>query len=997
MTEITRDRAHAPARARRMAAHCGQPGLSHWALRTAAGALALALAWTLPVNAETAARTAGAQAAARTAAAPATAPAAGGRPAAAKPAAVKPGATRPDALPGVTLEAAPAWVLPLSPDDALSAGLPAAPVQMLLVDRQTRVDAKGTVRFVHAVRRINDSAGLQRGAQIELEFDPAYQRLALHQLAIWRGAQRIDKLNLKQVNLLHREKQLERQMVDGRMTASIVLDDLRVGDRVEWSASLIGDNPVFGGRFVDTEWSRSELGPTALMSLRLLAPVERDIRHRVGDPAVSVSSQTRDGLRDTLFRRQNAPQYFYDAQLPASLYLNDQIELSEFASWAEVAGWAEQLFAKAMQRTPAVDAVIEDIRRRAPTPAEQVQLALDFVQREVRYFGVEIGANSHQPASAEQVLRQRFGDCKDKSALLATLLGGLGVSATPALVSNSYQKHAAGRLPSPLAFDHAIAAVTLDGQTLWLDGTRTQQTGAAAERQSVGLGRGLLARAGTAELSVLPAPQQALRSVTVDTFDFPKLAQPGRLTSVTTFHGEMAEWVRDAKAHMPAADFEKALLGDVLRVYPSLIQSGPAEIEELAGRNALQLTLRFNTGEFWRFPEQRVLVGDFALMSLVAPLRLPDQNPRSQPLRLSVPGIYRHNVRFLFGEEVYAQASNSRFDEVNPRFELHLRYDSLPREQRIEAELIQQGEVLEAADWTRHRDALNKVWPRLANAISVPALSPTQFDKLKLEQAALAESGRAGKLNLVTREQFLARSRLLLLEQQLAADRLMPKLRAEALLAQGIQLDHLGRNKEAQVAMTQSAALDPSPAAVHAALAVNALMQAQDADAVKHAEQALKLAPSDVAPRYTRAWARYFAGDWAASRDELKELLQAPTEVDRSYGTIWLYLASRRLGEDGVSAIAAMQPSASRRDWPYPVLQLMRGHQTLDGALAASREGGQPDRGRECELFFYAAQKALLDGDTARARLYLERSLATGVVEFNEYGMAQRELQKLKR
>jgi lipoprotein NlpI/transglutaminase-like putative cysteine protease len=950
-----------------------------------AACAALAWATTLPAWAQTGTS---AQAAAK-------APAASPRPAA-KPGAFPPGALKAAALPRVSLEPAPAWVLPMAPDDALSAALPAAAVQVLLVDRQTRVEAKGAVRFIHAVRRIHDAAGLQRGAQIELEFDPSHQRLALHQLAVWRGAQRIDKLNLKLVTLLHREKQLERQMVDGRMTASIVLDDLRVGDRVEWSASLIGDNPVFGGRFVDTEWSRSELGPTGLMSLRLLAPVERNIRHRVGDPAVSVSSQTRDGWRETLFRRQQAPQSFYDPQLPASLYLNDQIELSEFASWAEVASWAEQLFAKAMQRTPAVDAVVEDIRRRAPTPAEQVQLALDFVQREVRYFGVEIGANSHQPASAEQVLRQRFGDCKDKSALLATLLAGLGVPATPALVSNYFQQHAASRLPSPLAFDHAIAAVTLDGQTLWLDSTRTQQTGAAAERQPVSLGRGLLARAGTAELSELPAPQQALRSVTVDTFDFPKLSQPGRLSSVTTFHGELAEWIRDAKANMPAADFEKALLGDVLRVYPSLTQSGPAELEELPGRNALQLTLRFDTGEFWRFPEQRTLVGDFALISLVPPLRLPDQNPRSQPLRLSAPGIYRHSVRFQFGEEVYAQASNSRFDEVNPRFELHLRYDSGPREQRIEGELLQRGEVLEAADWTRHRDALNKVWPRLANVLNVPALSPAQFDKLKLEQAALAESGRAGKLNLVTREQFLARSRLLLLEQQLAADRLTPKLRAEALLAQGVQLDHLGRSKEAQAAMMQSLALDGSPAAVHAALAVNALLQTQDADAVKHAEQALKLAPSDVAPRYTRAWARYFSGDWAAARDELKSVLQSPAEVDRSYGTIWLYLASRRLGEDGVSEIAALQPSVSHREWPYPVLQLMSGHQTLDGALAASRDGGQPDRGRECELFFYAAQKALLDGDNARARLYLERSLATGVVEFNEYAMARRELQRLK-
>ncbi|MFZ2989001.1 DUF3857 domain-containing protein [Ideonella sp.] len=954
-------------------------GRARWpvAMKAATWAAAAGLAWTLALPAV----------AQNTPAAPA---------AKTKPASpARPGAKA--ALPGVTLEKAPAWVQPLTVDEALSASLPAAPLQVLLVDRQTRLEPRGTVRFIHAVRKVGDTAGLQRGAQIELEFDPAYQRLALHQLLVWRGTQRIDKLDLKRVTLLHREKQLERQMVDGRMTASIVLDDLRVGDRIEWAASLIGDNPVFGGRFVDTEWTRSELGPTGQMSLRLLAAPERNIRHRVGDPAVEVSSQVREGWRETLFRRKGASQFHFDPQLPSQLYLQDQIDLSEFADWAEVAAWAEQLFAKAMVRTPEVDAVIEGIRRQASTPAEQVRLALDFVQRDVRYFGTEIGANSHQPATAEQVLRQRFGDCKDKSALLATLLGGLGVQATPALVSNYYHQHAATRLPSPLAFDHAIAAVQLDGKTLWLDGTRSQQTGAATERQSVGLGRGLLARAGTAELATLPAPQQALRSVTVDTFDFPKLAEEGTLTSVTTYHGDMAEWVRDAKANLSAADFEKAVIGDLLRVYPSLVQNGPPELMELADRNALNVTLRFRTGAFWRFPEQRLLVGDFALMSLVMPLRLPDQNPRTQPLRMSLPGIYRHSVRYQFGEEVFAQASNSRFDEVNKQFELHMRYESLPREQRIEGELIQVGEVLEAADWTRHRDALNKIWPRLGNSLSVPAVSPAQADKVRAEQNALVESGRSGKLGLVTRDQFQARLRLVALEQQLAAGRLSPKLRAEALLAQGVQLDHLGRRTEALAAMKQALALDAENAGVHAALAVNALMRQQDADAVSHAEQALKLAPSDVAPRYTRAWARYFAGDWAASRDELKSVLEARAEVDRSYGAIWLYLASRRLGEDGLGAIAKLQPAASRPDWPYPVLQLMQGQQTFDAALAASRDAGQPDRGRECELYFYAAQKALLDGDKAQARRYLEKSLATGVVEFNEYAMAQRELQKLNR
>src|SRR5574343_54054 len=82
----------------------------------------------------------------------------------AKPVAAKgsAGAAAPTATPEVQLAPVPAWVQPV-PVDATVA-LPAAPVQILLIDRQTRLDAGATVRYSRLLRRINDAAGLQKGS-----------------------------------------------------------------------------------------------------------------------------------------------------------------------------------------------------------------------------------------------------------------------------------------------------------------------------------------------------------------------------------------------------------------------------------------------------------------------------------------------------------------------------------------------------------------------------------------------------------------------------------------------------------------------------------------------------------------------------------------------------------------------------------------------------------------------------------------------------------------
>jgi len=142
----------------------------------------------------------------------------------------------------------------------------------------------------------------------------------------------------------------------------------------------------------------------------------------------------------------------------------------------------------------------------------------------------------------------------------------------------------------------------------------------------------------------------------------------------------------------------------------------------------------------------------------------------------------------------------------------------------------------------------------------------------------------------------------------------------------------------------------------------------------------------------------YLAGAMGPARDDFVAALQSRQEVERMYGTIWLYLANRRAGSDAgkaAEAVHAFEPSATYPEWPFSVLQLMESRTTLDAALAASQENGQRSASRECELYYYAGEKALADGDMASARKFLRMSVATGVTEFVEYQAAQRELARI--
>ena len=53
------------------------------------------------------------------------------------------------------------------------------------------------------------------------------------------------------------------------------------------------------------------------------------------------------------------------------------------------------------------------------------------MQDEVRYLGLENGISAYKPSSPNKVYNQRFGDCKDKSLLLVTMLNQMNIEAYP--------------------------------------------------------------------------------------------------------------------------------------------------------------------------------------------------------------------------------------------------------------------------------------------------------------------------------------------------------------------------------------------------------------------------------------------------------------------------------------------------------------------------------------------------------------------------------------
>ena len=81
------------------------------------------------------------------------------------------------------------------------------------------------------------------------------------------------------------------------------------------------------------------------------------------------------------------------------------------------------------------------------------------MQRNIRYVGIEIGIGGLQPHTADDVFRNRYGDCKDKATLLRAMLENVGIHSTWVLV-DTRRGFVDPKVPS-VDGNHAIAAIEI--------------------------------------------------------------------------------------------------------------------------------------------------------------------------------------------------------------------------------------------------------------------------------------------------------------------------------------------------------------------------------------------------------------------------------------------------------------------------------------------------------------------------------------------------------
>ncbi|XOV67635.1 MAG: transglutaminase family protein [Fluviicola sp.] len=115
--------------------------------------------------------------------------------------------------------------------------------------------------------------------------------------------------------------------------------------------------------------------------------------------------------------------------------------------------------------------ILDELKEGEPSKDELAARIFNWVQKNVKYIAYEEGIEGFQPRNPNDVIKNRFGDCKDMVVLVATMMKGCGIECYYAWVGTRDKCYTYDECPTPMVDNHMIAAYPIGDSLVFIDPT----------------------------------------------------------------------------------------------------------------------------------------------------------------------------------------------------------------------------------------------------------------------------------------------------------------------------------------------------------------------------------------------------------------------------------------------------------------------------------------------------------------------------------------------
>ena len=347
-----------------------------------------------------------------------------------------------------------------------------------------RFENNGTSQREQIMRiRVQTQAGVQEFGQLHFPYNAANDKIEIVWVKVTKPNGAVSVAGADSVQDLTAPVAREAPVYSDLHQKDIVVPGLAAGDILEYDFKVNEFEPLAPGQFW---WEQQFIDKVIVLDeqLQIDVPAGRALKMRTTGAPPEVT--TAAGRTTYVWKNKVLKVDYDDSTIKKNKKKKKKVDpdddtpdvqLSTFQSWDEVGRWYSGLERDRVKPDQAIRAKAAELTTSSKTDTDKIEALYDFVAPRYRYVGISFGVGRFQPHSADDVLNNRYGDCKDKHTLLASLIKGSGLDAYPVLIHHARKLDES--VPSPSQFDHVITFVPLKSgldragemHGLWLDST----------------------------------------------------------------------------------------------------------------------------------------------------------------------------------------------------------------------------------------------------------------------------------------------------------------------------------------------------------------------------------------------------------------------------------------------------------------------------------------------------------------------------------------------
>ncbi len=141
-----------------------------------------------------------------------------------------------------------------------------------------------------------------------------------------------------------------------------------------------------------------------------------------------------------------------------------------FGDVGDLYNWYKYLYKKCVNKPDEMKAKVMELVSGKKNDIEKVKSIFYWVQDNIRYIAFEDGLAGFVPASAQEVYKAKYGDCKGMANLMTEMLKLAGLEAYLTWIGTRHLPYDYS-LPSLCVDNHCISTVIIGGKEYYLDGT----------------------------------------------------------------------------------------------------------------------------------------------------------------------------------------------------------------------------------------------------------------------------------------------------------------------------------------------------------------------------------------------------------------------------------------------------------------------------------------------------------------------------------------------